>query len=253
MVTAGDQLRPVFEGDPVRGLDRLPVVKHMGDHEPPVFAIEHSPVDGVLDPHVRERLGAPIRHQNRSIATCAVIAGVRTSPVHIDGPLERHAAGGGDVVEDGLGLDLVEGDAAELGRVEGAHRGGCVEQGKVGGRPALAPQVAEGLHAVTLERVFEPCNRLARACGLGQPSLSAWATPAMAALILRRRAGCGAGWGRRPARPRGSTGRRTPFAARGVRRSGQDDTQPGVRRDEHPAPVAPLNDPPRPAGSQQRV
>ena len=79
---------------------------------------------------------------------------MRTASIHVDGPLERHAAGRRDPVEDGLGFDLVEGDVAELGRVEGAHRGRGVEEGEVGGGPGLAPQVGEGLHALSLERVF---------------------------------------------------------------------------------------------------
>jgi hypothetical protein len=79
---------------------------------------------------------------------------VRTSPIHIDGPLERQV-GGGDPVEDGLGFDLVEGDVAELGTVEGPHRCRGVEEREVAGGPGLAPQVGEGLHVLTLERVFE--------------------------------------------------------------------------------------------------
>jgi hypothetical protein len=134
------------------------MVQHLGDHVPPVFAVEYRPIDFVSDPHIREWLRAAIRHQDRRITSPTVSTCMRAPPVHVDGPLERHAAGRRDPVEDGLGLDLVEGDVAELGAVEGAHRRRGVEQGQVGGGPGLASQVGEGLHPLTLERVFEQCK-----------------------------------------------------------------------------------------------
>src|SRR5215217_7355266 len=84
---------------------------------------------------------------------------MRASSIHIDGPLERHPAGGGHPVEDGFGFYLIERDVAEFGAVERAHRCRGVEEGEVGGWPGLPPQVGQGLHGLTLERVFERCKR----------------------------------------------------------------------------------------------
>jgi hypothetical protein len=154
VVPAGHQFGPVRECDPIRGFDHRPLVEHPRGHIPSVVPVEYRPVDSVSNPQISEWLRAPVSHQDRGITMLAVGAGMGTSPIHVDGPFERHAAGGGDPVEDGLGFDLVEGDVAELGAVEGTHRRRGVEQGQVGRGPALSSQVGEGLHPPTLERVF---------------------------------------------------------------------------------------------------
>src|SRR5205823_3321620 len=143
-----------FKSHPERGFDSRPMIEYPCDRVSAILTVPNGPINGVSDPYVRKDLCPPIGHQDRSVASHTVNTGVRTPPIHVDGPLERHAAGRRDPVEDGLGLDLVEGEVAELGAVEGAHRRRGVEEGQVGGWPGLTPQVGEGPHGLTLERVF---------------------------------------------------------------------------------------------------
>jgi hypothetical protein len=157
MIAARYEFSPIVEDNAVGRLRRSPLVEHMGNRIPAVSTDELGSIDRVTNPYLGQRLGTPIGHQDRSISTEAVRAGMRTSPIHVDRPLERQV-GRGDPVEDGLGFDLVEGDVAELGAVEGAHRCRCVEEGQVRGGPGLASQVGEGLHRPTLERVFGRCK-----------------------------------------------------------------------------------------------
>src|SRR5215211_8395299 len=129
------------------------MIEYRCDYVAAVIAMSNGTINCVPGPHVNQRLGSSVGHEDWGVAAQAIHTRVRTPSIHIDRPLERHAAGRRDPIEDGLGLHLVEGDAAKLGRVEGAHRGRGVEEGEVGGWSGLAPQVGEGLHALSLERV----------------------------------------------------------------------------------------------------
>lgn len=158
MVATRHEFGSIIERYAIGWFSDCPLVQHWGGAVPSVSPNELCTINSVADSHIGECFRSTIGHQNRGASSEAITTCVRTSAIHIDGPLERHAAGGGDPVEDGLGFDLVEGDVAELGAVEGAHRGRGVEQGQVGRGTGLAPQVGEGLHPLTLERVFEQCK-----------------------------------------------------------------------------------------------
>ena len=74
------------------------------------------------------------------LAREAVDAGVGAAAVRVHRPFERHPGGAGHPVDDRAGADLVEGDPAELGGVEGA--GGHRVRREEGGAPAgPAPSV----------------------------------------------------------------------------------------------------------------
>src|SRR5436309_1193018 len=75
------------------------------------------PVDLVANSKGGQRSRSAVAKQNWRITKGTVGAGMTASPVRVDGPLEWEEVAG-DVVDDGLGLDLDELDAAELGRVE---------------------------------------------------------------------------------------------------------------------------------------
>src|SRR6266704_6113 len=174
VVAAGDEFRPVLERDPVGRLDRRPMGQDLRRHVPTVLSVEGRTVDGVPDSHLSQRLRATVGHKDRSVALEAVNTCMQAPSVDVDGPFEAEAAGGGDVVEDRLGLDLVEGDVAELGGVEGADGRGRVEQRQVGRGPLLPSQVTERPHRDRLEHLFDEGNAIAGAAepparSLGQP------------------------------------------------------------------------------------
>jgi hypothetical protein len=119
MISARDELRPVVERHPERGLDRAPVGTNLCPHVPPVGAALLGAVDRVPDLEVGERLRPSVGHEDRRVSRHAVDARVAAPPVGVDRPVERQVAAR-DVVDDRLGLDLDELDAAEVRRVEGA-------------------------------------------------------------------------------------------------------------------------------------
>ena len=120
MIAAPDQLGAVLQDDPVAGLDRGPVGQHRGDRIPTVDAIPDRAVDLVSGAHLGQRLGAAVRHQDGRLALQAVRARMLAAAVRVDGPPERHPGCFGHAVDDGLGLHLVKGHAAETGCVERA-------------------------------------------------------------------------------------------------------------------------------------
>src|SRR5215211_3554114 len=192
VVSTYDEFCVVRENDAIRRLDRWPVVEYGRYLVSAILPVEDGAVDCIARLYVCQWLGPSIGHEDRGFTRAAVDTGMTAPAIHIDGPLERHAAGGGDPVQDGLGLDLLEGDVAELGAVEGAHRRRGVEQGQVGRGTGLASQVGEGLHPLTLERVFGRCKQVAGRCGNGS---------ARGVGLWRRHGGCGS--------PLASVGRRS--------------------------------------------
>src|SRR5262249_38279449 len=66
-------------------------------------------------------------HQDGGVTRRTIGTSMGASSVGIDGPFERHARDLGDLVDDRLRPDLVERDAAELGRVELPHDGTLLE------------------------------------------------------------------------------------------------------------------------------
>ena len=136
VVTAGDQLGPVRQRDPVGGLDRGPVREDGRDRVPSVETAADGAVDRVADAYVRQGFGASIRHQGGRLTCLAVGTCMLATSVGVDRPAEGHPGGRRDPVDDGLGLDLVEGHAAEARRVEGAGHRAPVEQ-----CPRLGPRL----------------------------------------------------------------------------------------------------------------
>ena len=123
VVAAGNQLGPVRQRDPVGGFDRGPVREDRRDRVPPVVTAADGAVDRVADANVGQGFGVPVRHQDRRFAGAAVTACMLAAPVGVDRPTEGHPGGRRYPVDDGLGLYLVEGHAAEARRVESAgHR-----------------------------------------------------------------------------------------------------------------------------------
>src|SRR6266508_2090887 len=55
VVAAGDELGPVFERDPIGGLDRRPMSQHLRGHVPPVLAVPDGPVDVVPHSYLSQR------------------------------------------------------------------------------------------------------------------------------------------------------------------------------------------------------
>ncbi len=128
VVAAGDELGPVFERDPVGGLDRGPVSQDLGAHVPAIASVPDRPVDSVSDSEVSDRPGCPVSHEDRRVTVYAVHTLMLASPVGVDGVAEHHPGGLRDLGDDRLGLDLVEGHALELGRVERAGDRGPLDQ-----------------------------------------------------------------------------------------------------------------------------
>src|SRR6266496_2667376 len=112
--------------------------------------------------------------RNSGVSKVRTVAGASNSGRSAAGRFRSEAAGGWDPVEDRLCLDLVEGDVAELGGIEGADGRGRVEQRQVGRGPLLPSQVTERPHRDRLEHLFDEGNAIAGAAepparSLGQP------------------------------------------------------------------------------------
>src|ERR1700748_3137951 len=82
------------------------------------MSVPDSAVDTVAHSQVSDRPRRPIRHQDRRITLYAIYTLMLATSVGVDGVAEHHPGGLGDLGHDRLGLDLVEGHAAELGGVE---------------------------------------------------------------------------------------------------------------------------------------
>ncbi len=117
VVAAGDQLGAVLQHDPVGELHGPPVREDRGPDVPAVLRAAHL----VADLDVHERLGAAVGEQDRRVARQAVGAPVGAAAVRVDRPLERHRGRTGHLVEDGLGVHLVEHHVGELGSSYAAH------------------------------------------------------------------------------------------------------------------------------------
>src|SRR5439155_2599906 len=108
------------------------MVPHLGLDVAAVLPVEDGADDRLTDPQIRERSCATVGEQDRRVATRTEHAGVRASPVRIDGPAERHLRRLGHAVEGGFGADLVEADVHRLGCVEAADDRGVAVAGEAG-------------------------------------------------------------------------------------------------------------------------
>ncbi len=133
VVTTGHQLGAVGEGDAVGGLRGAPVRQHLGLHVPPVGADHLGADDAVTDPEVRDPSGAPVGQQDRRVRAHAVHARMAAAPERVDRVGERHGRALRHLVQGGLGADLVQGQAGELGHLQAAQQTGD------GGQPGSVP------------------------------------------------------------------------------------------------------------------
>jgi len=122
VIAAEDQFGVVFESDPVRRLDRDPLVEDRRARVAPVTGLTYQgAVDRVADVQIGDRFVAPICRQDRCFATGTVRTRVTASAKSVDRPPERHLGRIRHAVEDRLGADFVEAGLDRLGCVEVAH------------------------------------------------------------------------------------------------------------------------------------
>ncbi len=113
-----DQDRAIVEFDAECSPDGLPVSRHLGADEVPDATSQLGSVDLVTDPHLGEPFDPAITHQDQGVASHAVPAGMRASPIRVDRPPERDNRRRRDLVQHAAGAHLVERDTREL---RGSH------------------------------------------------------------------------------------------------------------------------------------
>ena len=121
VVGAGDDLRAVGQGHPVRPLHRGPLRQHRGRDVPPVRALLPRAHDPISDREFTEQAVAPIGEQDRGVGGEAVRACVCAAPIGVDRPVEGHRRAARHVVQGRLRAHLVEGHPLECGRSDRPH------------------------------------------------------------------------------------------------------------------------------------
>ena len=166
VIAAGHELGAVLQYNLVGGLARRPLSKHRRRSVAAVVAITLGTDHLVAGPKVGDGSNPTVGHEDRRVRPYAVRTGMTASAVGVDGVAEGHPRLGRDGIDDPLGPDFEELEAAKLAVAGAPGRGVFLEERLLGpgafiGQPPaeLRPSVfGSPSHGFHLNRTHVRCR-----------------------------------------------------------------------------------------------